>query len=210
MKPFHTTIFLWMAGLPCAFGAPVTPSNAPAATTKPAAAAPQTAVAASKETASSQQAADSTPAQTAAKSKNADGSPAGAPSEPANKPAAPLKRALPKPRKIINNAKAVQEMEHYCKQHPRNWKGFYQLGCEYYKQDANAQAVEAYEKALKLCPWPEQQEPIFYNLGNALFYQAKALKNQRDQKIELLKKKLGELQQCPCVKQERQRYHPQH
>lgn len=65
--------------------------------------------------------------------------------------------------------KEIKNLKSYCKHHPNDWEGFYNLGIEQYKlMDYNA-AQQSFSQALQNCSDPKEQEKIFYNLGNAGF-----------------------------------------
>lgn len=65
--------------------------------------------------------------------------------------------------------KEIKALKSYCKHHPNDWEGFYNLGIEQYKlMDYNA-AQQSFSQALQNCSDPKEQEKIFYNLGNAGF-----------------------------------------
>jgi len=65
--------------------------------------------------------------------------------------------------------KEIKNLKSYCKHHPNDWEGFYNLGIEQYKlMDYNA-AQQSFSQALQNCSDPKEQEKIFYNLGNARF-----------------------------------------
>ena len=89
---------------------------------------------------------------------------------------APIKSATPphdaaSPNAAVPNAepKEIKKLKSYCKHHPNDWEGFYNLGIEQYKlMDYNA-AQQSFSQALQNCSDPKDQEKIFYNLGNAGF-----------------------------------------
>ena len=89
---------------------------------------------------------------------------------------APTKGATPPPDAASPTApapsaepKEIKKLKSYCKHHPNDWEGFYNLGIEQYKlMDYNA-AQQSFSQALQNCSDPKEQEKIFYNLGNACF-----------------------------------------
>ncbi len=65
--------------------------------------------------------------------------------------------------------KEIKKLKSYCKHHPNDWEGFYNLGIEQYKLMDYAAAQQSFAQALQNCSDPKEQEKIFYNLGNAGF-----------------------------------------
>ena len=65
--------------------------------------------------------------------------------------------------------KEIKNLKSYCKHHPNDWEGFYNLGIEQYKLMDYAAAQQSFAQALQNCSDPKEQEKIFYNLGNAGF-----------------------------------------
>ena len=65
--------------------------------------------------------------------------------------------------------KEIKNLKSYCKHHPNEWEGFYNLGIEQYKLMDYAAAQQSFAQALQNCSDPKEQEKIFYNLGNAGF-----------------------------------------
>jgi len=85
------------------------------------------------------------------------------------------------------NDKSIERLETYCQKHPDQWEGDYNLGREYYFNNDYENAREHFSSALKKSS-QEQQEPIFFNLGNTYFQQAQTGDTQ--QKIQLLEKSI--------------------
>lgn len=85
------------------------------------------------------------------------------------------------------NDKNIERLETYCQKHPNQWEGDYNLGREYYFNNDYENAKEHFSNSLKKSS-PEQQEPIFFNLGNTYFQQAQTGNTQ--QKIQLLEKSI--------------------
>ena len=65
--------------------------------------------------------------------------------------------------------KEIKNLKSYCKHHPNDWEGFYNLGIEQYKLMDYTAAQQSFAQALQNCSDPKEQEKIFYNLGNAGF-----------------------------------------
>ena len=89
---------------------------------------------------------------------------------------APAKNATPLPDAASPNTpapsaepKEIKNLKSYCKHHPNDWEGFYNLGIEQYKLMDYAAAQQSFAQALQNCSDPKEQEKIFYNLGNAGF-----------------------------------------
>ena len=141
MKPLALSVLLLFIGLLC-FGAPAASASA-----KSAQKSPQKVAKANKGGS-----ADKTPAKTPTK---------GATTSPdAASPNTPAPSAEPK---------EIKKLKSYCKHHPNDWEGFYNLGIEQYKLMDYAAAQQSFAQALQNCSDPKEQEKIFYNLGNAGF-----------------------------------------
>lgn len=66
------------------------------------------------------------------------------------------------------------------------WQQSYNDGREdYYKNDFE-RAHQHFSEALRKCPKPEDQEQIFYNLGNTCYQQSQLLKDEDPQKVQTL------------------------
>jgi tetratricopeptide (TPR) repeat protein len=69
----------------------------------------------------------------------------------------------------------------YCEQHPNVWQGHYNLANIHYKEEAFDEAQTSYEQALEKCTRPQEQESIFYNLGNTYYRQFQQTQDTKQQ-----------------------------
>ena len=90
--------------------------------------------------------------------------------------------------KPIAEPKTIGKLKSYCKRHPNDWEGFYNLGIEQYRMMDYAAAQQSFANALQRCSDPKNQEMIFYNLGNAGFRFAQS--QSADQQVFLFKESL--------------------
>ncbi|MDR1255019.1 MAG: tetratricopeptide repeat protein [Puniceicoccales bacterium] len=77
--------------------------------------------------------------------------------------------------------------QRYCKQHPDAWQGHYNLANIHYKEKAFDEAQISYEQALEKCARPQEQEGIFYNLGNTYYRQFQQTQDAKQQIANLEK-----------------------
>ncbi|MDR0755382.1 MAG: tetratricopeptide repeat protein [Puniceicoccales bacterium] len=75
----------------------------------------------------------------------------------------------------------------YCEQHPDVWQGHYNLANIHYKEEAFDEAQISYEQALEKCTRPQEQESIFYNLGNTYYRQFQQTQDVKQQMASLEK-----------------------
>ncbi|MDR0647374.1 MAG: tetratricopeptide repeat protein [Puniceicoccales bacterium] len=75
----------------------------------------------------------------------------------------------------------------YCEQHPDVWQGHYNLANVHYKEEAFNEAQTSYEQALEKCTLPQDQESIFYNLGNTYYRQFQQTQDAKQQMASLEK-----------------------
>lgn len=66
------------------------------------------------------------------------------------------------------------------------WQQFYNDGREHYYKNDFGRAHQHFSEALRKCPKPEDQEQIFYNLGNTCYRQSQLLKDEDPQKVPVL------------------------
>ncbi|MDR2769044.1 MAG: hypothetical protein LBB19_00580 [Puniceicoccales bacterium] len=84
---------------------------------------------------------------------------------------------------------AIAKASHqkYCEQHPDVWQGHYNLANIHYKEEAFGEAQISYEQALEKCTRPQEQENIFYNLGNTYYRQFQQTQDAKQQIASLEK-----------------------
>ena len=82
--------------------------------------------------------------------------------------------------------KLIINLQKYCTKHPNLWQGFYNLGCAHYQLNDFESAKKNFSTSLQKCTDPNQQESIFYNLGNSYFKQFQNV--TKEQQIPVLEK----------------------
>lgn len=90
----------------------------------------------------------------------------------------------------IERHQNLQQLQHQCQTHPKDWKCHYNLARAYDQNTQYDKAIAANHQALQRCQQKDKQGNIFYNLGHAYFEKAKSLQGQLPAKIALLEKSL--------------------